>query len=982
MKKVMSILLLLTTLLTAAACGGTTSTPSDEETTASATEGPGEPDTGLPADSETENQTETETTEPEEELPPMDESYLNIIYGKASTFTVVRPASLLPAYEVIDARAVRDAMLAATGYAIENATDAGQSVPEGTSEVLVGSTNRPETAAAKALAGDGQYIIKAYDTRLVIYSATEPGLREAVDVFVSRFVEDGSRIVRVPKDFELIADTKYKPEKAPKFDETVSAELAQRWLEGVFFLKGFNHVLDEGRVDKISTLDLECKPYASDAGLMIPAEYIVRRYGGSGARDGQTFVLDLVGSRITLTPGSADALVDGEKITLKAAAEEKNGIVFITVSDAAALLGKKVYESDIGLAVISDAENIFEGAGEYDLVDTAAMIKREPLGIVDFDVSVGRPAAELGQPAIMDPGKSIPGVSLTFHYDVTDASLSLLAEDDTVLQTITLGDMAADSTAKPAFEGKVADAGTFRMVLNLKVNGRAYDFVRYYTALAAAPFKTAGNVALCYKDENGKLTYTCDVMGNRFLDYSEVGYEHGADLPDDAYIASLPHVTVSPVQGDNAPAIQAAIDSFKDKPADAKGYRGVVELAPGTYPCDTTFNVGVSGVILRGATGKSDDVVILYDKLDMTVSNNGEGKPDQNDMIRIDKSTSVGVTGSYLASGTTTFEVEDASGFKPGDTVAITKKVTFCWLHLVGMDNLVRSGERQTWIAEGSEIFAERTIIAVDGNRITLDTGVSDAYDAAYLGYPVATVAKYTRTGSIDHTGVEYITIRGAGFDIENNYNSWARGVHVDECIVSNAGTGKLYVGNSIRVMNDAKYVTLKDCVVTHSRNENSAPPADYTIRGTYVLLDGCTAPMKDDRNTWNIVFQGRNCGPIVAYRCVSAACPHQRWQTGVLWDSCSTPKSSNTQPGVQFLNRSTQGSGQGWTIAWSLVWNSTAQHFKVCDAPGSVNWCIGGVGSKLNSEAYGVAEFYSHGTPIAWGSLYEAQLAERLGGK
>jgi hypothetical protein len=107
------------------------------------------------------------------------------------------------------------------------------------------------------------------------------------------------------------------------------------------------------------------------------------------------------------------------------------------------------------------------------------------------------------------------------------------------------------------------------------------------------------------------------------------------------------------------------------------------------------------------------------------------------------------------------------------------------------------------------------------------------------------------------------------------------------------------------------------------------------------------------------------------------------RWATGLLLDNCQVPES-----GIDLMDRGIMGSGHGWTVGWSVAWNCTAKSFLIQQPPGSMNWAIGCRGAVESSAEPGQKNgpklpagiFESPGTPVAPGSLYLAQLRERLG--
>lgn len=96
---------------------------------------------------------------------------------------------------------------------------------------------------------------------------------------------------------------------------------------------------------------------------------------------------------------------------------------------------------------------------------------------------------------------------------------------------------------------------------------------------------------------------------------------------------------------------------------------------------------------------------------------------------------------------------------------------------------------------------------------------------------------------------------------------------------------------------------------------------------------------------------------------------------------------------GIHLINRGEMGSGHGWTIGWSVIWNSDANELVAQLPPGSVNWVIGSRGQRRRQPmpimgARGAdkgpdrpeAIYDSWDKPVQPRSLYVQQLIDRLG--
>jgi hypothetical protein len=475
---------------------------------------------------------------------------------------------------------------------------------------------------------------------------------------------------------------------------------------------------------------------------------------------------------------------------------------------------------------------------------------------------------------------------------------------------------------------------------------------------------------LVHFDNAGKLAYQTWGNGNRIMDFSHAGYMGGG--------VAIPNVgtkiTLDPLANgaDNTQAIQNAINSIAAMPL-VNGVRGAVVLNPGTYNIANTISLNASGVIIRGAGAGQTiinqlrptcDAGFLAFDIGGSGSRSTSGQPTAN------------MTAAYVPSGVTSFTVSSTAGFNVGDQVVVNRTVTDAWISYLGMNLLVRDGAPQTWISAGTKIPTDRVIKSISGNAITLDAPLTDSFDSTYLGTPVGTISKYTFSSRVSQVGLENLTIQnsvpgvtGNSINMDDVLDSWVRNVESKEN------------RDAYSIGNDAKRVTWDRVSSSNSvPNTNSAAPADFAVTGTQILLNKCE---QHSEGQWAYVTQARGTGPIVILNSTSSdrgVSPHQRWTTGVLTDGGDM----NGSTGIEYSNRTTAGSGHGWTTGWSVGWNVTTPQVKVEAAPGTVNWCIGCTGTQVNtSQPPGIYE--SLGGKVDLGetdSLYIEQLRERLGDK
>lgn len=474
-----------------------------------------------------------------------------------------------------------------------------------------------------------------------------------------------------------------------------------------------------------------------------------------------------------------------------------------------------------------------------------------------------------------------------------------------------------------------------------------------------------------YYDATGKLVYKTWGNGNRIMDFSHAGYMGGGvALPDVPAV-----ITIYPTGGDDRAVIQNAIQWIATRPL-INGFRGALQLAPGVFLVSGQIDVTASGIVVRGAgSGEGGTTVRMTSPAPMTLFNiAGSGSPSE--------SGTVDIIDTYVPSGAVSFHVSSTAGFRVGDMVIVRRPVTTNWIAYLGMDQLVRDGVTQTWLNAGTWITTDRSIKAIQGNEITLDVPLTDSFDATYLGYPVGRVARYTWPERISQVGIEHLRIEAppvadpyVALKMDKVIDSWVRDVIIQDGV------------NCVTLTKNTKRVTLERVIVTHTvPSTAAAAPADFSVTGTQILLNRCEA---HGTGSWPFVTQSTGTGPIVVLNFFSTQragiSPHQRWTTGVLADNCYLPSAPSTAQGIAYRNRGTMGSGQGWTTAWSVAWNVTTPYFLVSAAPGTENWCIGGIGTKTSRAAYGDPDgiYDSLGMHVTLGlthSLYLEQLRQRLG--
>ncbi len=387
------------------------------------------------------------------------------------------------------------------------------------------------------------------------------------------------------------------------------------------------------------------------------------------------------------------------------------------------------------------------------------------------------------------------------------------------------------------------------------------------------------------------------------------------------------------------------------------------------------------------------------------------------------------IVDAYVPVGSHSFEVKSASDYKPGDRIVVHRPSTADWIHAIGCDQLEpnwaeirnvrweKDGEApgfyyqrvdshskycllqkhdeswddfekrvplsedgrtfnltRQWEAGDYDFYFERRIIAVDGNRITIDAPIVHSMVQEYGG---GAVYHYETPGRVKEIGVENLhlvsefatPIPGHPYgnpkeEAQAENHAW-HGVELkrdsENTWVSDV-TGN-YFGWSL-VSASGKRATVQDCVsLGHASKIVGGRRYTFMIDGQLNLVQRCLAY----NGRHEFVTQERTAGPNVFVDCVgfdtkAAAGPHHRYSVGTLFDNVKSER------GMESRFRGKSGTGHGWAGTQTCFYNCVAPGFDVEAPPGGICWVIGS--GKRDEDGARV-------TPV---SLYYQQVQDRLG--
>jgi autotransporter-associated beta strand protein len=467
---------------------------------------------------------------------------------------------------------------------------------------------------------------------------------------------------------------------------------------------------------------------------------------------------------------------------------------------------------------------------------------------------------------------------------------------------------------------------------------------------AAPPQGTWVNLA-----PDGRLIYARDSLGNRVPDFGDTGYKAEREPIPEAPVK----VTLSPVDGDDRVAIQAAISQVAAMPADANGIRGAILLTAGEYQLSSTLNLNASGVVLRGE-GASDTGTRLRatDPRQYTLVNIA-GTGSRSTV----SNTTKNITDKYVPVGARSFTVDNTTNLAAGHSIVVFRPCTQEWINALGMDTL-----DNPWTPGSRDISMERVITRIEGNRVFIDAPITTAIETQYGG---GQIWRYTWSGRIQKSGIEDIkgisSFNASVTDDENHgwifvgvdkaENCWARRV------VSQ------YFGYAcVGITGGSKFISVLDskCLDPVSEITGGRRYAFNIDSSSQCLIWNCYT--KSDRHQY--VTGSDTPGPdaFVSSSSDNAhadAGPHHRWASALLYDRITVNGNE-----INARNRGNSGTGHGWAGGNCVVWNSKADNFIIQNPPTARNWLIGSVGNVSGSAG----TFDSNGANIFPSTLWGNQ--------
>lgn len=458
----------------------------------------------------------------------------------------------------------------------------------------------------------------------------------------------------------------------------------------------------------------------------------------------------------------------------------------------------------------------------------------------------------------------------------------------------------------------------------------------------------------------GELQYKADELGNRIPDFSTCGYAGGErDIP------SVPAIlVVLPADGDDGLRIQAALDQAATLPLGEDGFRGAVELAPGEFQVSGQLVMNASGVVLRGAGAISAGTTIVADGVDRRTLVRIVGVDDR---VQPNSANVRRVVDSYVPVGRMTVTLDSAADLQVGEAIVLRRPSPADWVKQLGADAFGVG-----WRPGSRDIAWERTIVAVEGDRVTLDAPITTAIEEELDG---ATVEPLKWPGRVTNVGVEDLVLVSEydearptdeehawhAVTFENVADAWLRRV---EC--------RHFAGGAVAAWETSRRITVEDCLSLKPVSElGGRRRMAFFTQGQQTLFLRCWS----EEGLHDFATGHCSAGPNAFVNCFAARThgdsgPLESWTSGLLFDNVRIDGGRMT-----FENHWAAPAGCGWAAANCVAWQCQAAQVRCFKPPGANNWAIG-VWANVAGDGTiaGIGDFVQ---PL---SLFQAQLRERRG--
>ena len=423
-----------------------------------------------------------------------------------------------------------------------------------------------------------------------------------------------------------------------------------------------------------------------------------------------------------------------------------------------------------------------------------------------------------------------------------------------------------------------------------------------------------------------KLVYnTYNDLGDKLSDYSYAGFYAGKyELPNSENLTVAATVEPSETPGtDDTLRLQKVIDDVYNNAYN--DYFKVIKLKAGQYNINRNGLNLKSGIILSGeGQGPDGTVIFATDPVQYEVIK-AKGKAP------VKTSQNAYIEDKYVKAGSFEISIDPSriNDYKVGDLIVIYHPTDVEWskgMEMYGLTNA--NGVENSWDPGEVDMAIERTVTAIEGNKLVLDMALNVPLDTTLSK---CYVYKIDDSSRIEHVGVENLRLVSYynGDPIDEKHATAAISFsQAKNCYVRDV-SARHFVASTVSCGTGAKQITVKNCSYLEPIciNSGSRRYPFANSRAQQILVTGCYAYA----GRHDYVCSNPTTGPMAFVDNVSDQSntpsePHGCWSTGILYDNIFNV-GNNTNGSVAVTNRGTQAQGisQGWSGATTIIWNCLA---------------------------------------------------------
>ena len=550
----------------------------------------------------------------------------------------------------------------------------------------------------------------------------------------------------------------------------------------------------------------------------------------------------------------------------------------------------------------------------------------------------------ISDPIKVEPGKRYSLVADTYGA-VNQAMIQLWFQDEAGKNlVVNTGYTVSPQTWTETLATEVAPEGAVCLRASLNTHFREfeadvyYDNIRIYEGqyrkakkaeMKTPPEQQDAVNAKIIEPVGDKLKYnTFSDKGDKLFDFSYAGFYAGKyELPDSSKLPLAMELSPSgDKNADDTTRIQEAIDKIAEEAPNT--YMRVLKLKAGRYNISSKGIKLKSGIVLSGE-GQGPDGTVLY-------ATDKQQYPVISIIGTKNKATSQNayITESYIEAGSFDFTIEPerVADYKVGDLITIYHPSEEAWSKAVGMYGITTSSNTDgTWDNGEVDLPIERNIVAIEGNRITVDMAFPVQMDTSLSK---CYIYKTDDSGRLENCGVENLRIEsyynGNPLD-ENHADTGVTIGYAKNCYARDIST-KFMVQAAVTCGFGAKQITVKNCSMLEPVSVASGGRRySFNIsKAQQILVTGCYS--YDGRHDYVVSNPANTIAFVdnVVDQSSTVSEPHGMWSIGVLYDNLF--QVGDTTFGLIGIKNSGMAGFDvchGWCGTSVVMWN--------CLAPGIV---------------------------------------------